>query len=276
MGADALIRFRCPYCEAPLSPAPGGLRCENQHQFDQAREGYVNLLPAGRVRGRAPGDSDDMIRARRALFDAGHYRPIARAVADAVASCRPVHVLDAGCGEGTYLAGIEGLDRIGIDVSKPAIKLAARRDTRARFAVASSYRLPFGDDAQFDAIVSVFAPRPFSEFARVLRPNGVVVVASPGPDHLRGLTELIYAQHDEHEQRPHTAADSRTEICYRLTLRQPDIVRLVQMTPYWWKATADQQAEIAARPELTLTIDVVVSTHRYTSEANWADASLDR
>jgi 23S rRNA (guanine745-N1)-methyltransferase len=215
-------------------------------------------MPGGRIKSRVAGDSDDMIRARRDFFDRGHYVPIAQAVAVAVGHVDAA--VDAGCGEGFYLAHLDANVRLGVDISKPAIKLAARRYPDIAFAVGTSFHLPLADHS-VDAVVSVFAPRPFDEFARVLRPGGFVVVASPGPNHLRGLTDLIYATPEPHEQRPHTD-EATVAVQYDLVLGQPDITHLVQMTPYWWKATADQQTQIRAREELTVTVDVVVSTHR--------------
>lgn len=255
------VRWRCPHCLQSLRDTPTGLSCASNHSFDRAREGYVNLMPSGRLKGRVAGDSDEMIRARRAFFDNGHYLPIARAVAAAVGDADVA--LDAGCGEGFYLAQLDSLSRWGVDISKPAIRLAARKYGDINFAVGTSFHLPLPDHS-VDAIVSVFAPRPFDEFARVLRADGVVVVASPGPNHLRGLTDLIYQTPEPHEQRPHTD-DAVVSVVYELSLGQPDVTHLVQMTPYWWKATVAQQDEIRRRQELTVTIDVVVSTHRFAS-----------
>jgi 23S rRNA (guanine745-N1)-methyltransferase len=221
------------------------------------------------MKGRSPGDSADMLAARRALFDAGHYRPVQQAVAAAVAERRPGVVLDAGCGEGTYLAAVEAPARLGIDVARPGIRLAARRFRDCRFAVASSFQLPV-DDGSVDAVLSVFAPRAFAEFARVLRRGGVAVLASPGPDHLAGLTEQIYGTRRPHEQRPHTADDpelpdapvERVDVRYVLALRSAtDVANLVRMTPYWWKATPEQQAALVATDALDTVVDIVVTVH---------------
>lgn len=258
-GSGPAVHYRCPHCTRPLADADGGLACSSNHRFDRAREGYVNLLPGGRLPGRPAGDSDQMIRARRAFFDAGYYRPIASIVAETVGARE--RVLDAGCGEGQYLAVVNAPVRFGLDVSKPAIKLAARRYRDIDFSVASSFHLPF-DDAVFDAVISVFAPRPFPEFARVLRPGGIVVVASPGPDHLRGLTDLIYATPEPHEQRPHTEGDEVQRVTYDLNLKGDDLVNLLQMTPYWWKATAEQQAAVSNHQGATIRIDINVVAHR--------------
>lgn len=230
----------------------------------------MHLLPSGRKKGRPPGDDAGMVRARRALFDAGHYRPVMRAVAEAVAAASPVHVLDAGCGEGSYLAAVTdrtGAQGWGIDVSKPAVRLAARRYPHHHYAVASTYVLPFAD-AAFDAAVTVFAPRHFTELERVVRPGGLVVVASPGPEHLDGLKALLYDEPRRHDVKPHVSGDGGPaplhveRVRFVLELDDPaHVTNLLQMTPYWWQATPERQAAACAAPLVT-TVDVWVSSHR--------------
>jgi 23S rRNA (guanine745-N1)-methyltransferase len=260
-------RFRCPACREPFAPADAGLSCANGHRVDRAREGYVNLLPtAGR---RPPGDDAAAVRARRALFDRGHYEPVARAVAAAVAAVRPGAVLDAGCGEGSYLAAVTaatGAEGWGVDVSKPAVRLAARRHREHRYAVASSRDLPF-EDAVFDAVVSVFAPRAFAEFSRVLRPSGVIVLASPGPEHLDAVRALLRRGARSADVRRHVAGDgvpaplAREHVRYDLALTSRDEVSdLVAMTP--WQAFAEPGGPIETLPDaLTTPVDVWVTTH---------------
>jgi 23S rRNA (guanine745-N1)-methyltransferase len=210
------------------------------------------------------------VQARRALFDAGHYRPVMDAVAAMVADDRPGDVLDAGCGEGSYLAAVTaatGGHGWGIDVSKPAVRLAARRHPEHHYAVASSYVLPFGDGA-LDAAVTVFAPRHFPELFRVVRPGGAVVVASPAPDHLAGLKALVYDDPRAHEVKAHVSGDGgppperRERVRFELVLDDPaDAVHLLQMTPYWWHARPEQQAALAERGLVTV-VDVWVTRHR--------------
>lgn len=38
-------RFSCPLCHQPLSREKNSYICPQRHQFDMAKEGYVNLLP---------------------------------------------------------------------------------------------------------------------------------------------------------------------------------------------------------------------------------------
>ncbi len=44
----------------------------------------MNLLPVQNKRSLDPGDSKEMVAARRRFLEAGHYQPIADAVAQAV------------------------------------------------------------------------------------------------------------------------------------------------------------------------------------------------
>lgn len=143
------MSFSCPLCHQPLSREKNSYICPQRHQFDMAKEGYVNLLPVQHKRSRDPGDSAEMMQARRAFLDAGHYQPLRDAI---VAQLRErlddkaTAVLDIGCGEGYYThAFADALPEIttfGLDVSKVAIKAAAKRYPQVTFCVASSHRLP--------------------------------------------------------------------------------------------------------------------------------------
>ena len=185
----ALPYLRCPVCEQSLARFDGSLRCVRGHSFDLAKQGYANLTA-----GRAPhsGDTVAMIADRAAFLAAGHYDFIAGALLGHAAAGGLV--LDAGTGTGYYLARM--LDAapaaagLGVDVSKPALRRAARSHPRAAAVLADLWRpLPVADAAA-TVILNVFAPRNGAEFHRVLRPDGVLVVVTPAPDH---LTELIAA-----------------------------------------------------------------------------------
>jgi len=178
--------LRCPHCAAPLTRTPGALRCAAGHSFDIARQGYVNLL--GRA---APANADTpaMLEARARFLAAGHYAPLADAVAAATAGAG--RILEVGAGTGYYLAraldahpDAEGL---ASDVSPAAARRAARAHPRAAAIVADTWAgLPVADGA-VDAVLCVFAPRNPAEFARVLAPGGRVVVAVPTAEHLAAL-----------------------------------------------------------------------------------------
>ena len=209
------LHFRCPTCSEALLPRSNGigtpateLACAQGHTVSVAANGHVHLLPTGRKPRKtatAQGDSDASIRARRSFFDAGGYAAPVRAVA--AETLRALvsqpraggerNVLDAGCGEGAYLRALEEASAAataalphmqlwGTDISKLAVRLSARRQRAANFAVSRSSRLPFGDGT-LDAVLSCFAPVDWAELTRVLRPGGALLVVRGGPDHLVGL-----------------------------------------------------------------------------------------
>ncbi len=231
-----------------------------------------------------------MIAARRIVFDAGLYDPIIHAVAACVVDAvqrRPSHVpavLDCGCGEGTYLAAAVAALRVadpgndsgrdgrrkdgwGIDMSKPAVRLAARRHRDLRFAVASTYALPFGDEC-FDVALSVFSPRPFTEMMRVLVPDGTAVVVTPGPDHMREFKSMIYDDPRRHHEPTEDNADrwpidpvSVIPITFDVSLDDPwSRLALLEMTPFWWSAPPADRAAIAESVS-AVTVDMRISVY---------------
>lgn len=268
--------WRCPICAAGLAERPTELACPNGHRFDRAREGYVNLLPGGRLKGRSSGDDEAMVRARRRVFDAGLYDPVIDAVAGTVrdlvatsaATSATTSILDCGCGEGAYLARAaawSGAQGWGIDISKAAVRSAARRHRDLRLAVASSYALPF-DDATFDVAMSVFSPRPVAEMMRVLAPGGHAVVVRPGPGHLGELKALIYdaprphrdPTTDDGEDWPGPATSALT-VGFDIDLQDSSLrLALLEMTPFWWSTDDARRTTIAERA-LSVTADMRIT-----------------
>lgn len=178
--------------------------CTAGHRFDAARQGYVNFL-TGRGTQFTP-DTADMIAARERFLSAGHYEPIAAAVADAVSpvlrrgggtdddGASTGAVLDAGAGTGYYLEAVlsrvPGTLAVAVDLSRHALGRAAKLPGTAAVVWDLWRPLPLRDSA-VDAVLDVFAPRNFPEFARVLRPEGLACIVTPQPDHLATLREAL-------------------------------------------------------------------------------------
>jgi 23S rRNA (guanine745-N1)-methyltransferase len=260
-------------------------RCAGGHAFDVAREGYVNLLLPQHRRSTEPGYGKEMIAGRRAFFDAGHYEPLADAVADLVVSHLPTDgppgaepvVLDAGCGEGYYLRRLRHRLRangsgqavlVGLDLSKPAIKAAARRDPAGRYAVAGTFRMPVLA-SRVDVLLTHFSPVSPADFRRVVRPGGVLLLGGPGPAHLFGLKEILYDTPAHHE--PPAGLDQATgfellathRIQFPLRLGSPkQVANLLKMTPFSWAANRPAQERLAGLDALGTEVDVVVRAYR--------------
>ena len=132
--------FRCPVCAAPLDRGERAYTCPNGHSYDIAREGYVHLLPANRKHARDPGDDRDMAAARNRFLSGGWYAPLRRTLCELalerLGETAAPAVLDSGCGEGYYTAGVyralmetgRPVRMAGVDLSKPSLRWAARRE----------------------------------------------------------------------------------------------------------------------------------------------------
>lgn len=254
------ITVTCPLCRAPLLRDAVTWRCGAGHAFDVAREGYVNLLPVQNKKSRAPGDSPEMVSARREFLDAGHYAPLRDVLAAMLAPLMATRVVDIGCGEGYYttaLASSSSADDeiIGIDIARDAVQRAARRVARPKMTwlVASSAALPLAN-ASCDLAVSLFAPVPAAEIARVLQTHGHLLIAAPAADHLRALREALFEDVRAHEPEKILAsldADfqlrEQREVRFPLQLNNAALQQLLVMTPYAWRAKRERSEALAAR-----------------------------
>jgi 23S rRNA (guanine745-N1)-methyltransferase len=227
------------------------MACADGHSFDVAREGYVNLVGPGRPP-RVSGDSKAMVTRRLAFLEAGHYRPAASRIARHAAAhlerlerSRPPVILDAGCGPGWYLS--EVVDRlggrtvraVGTDVSKEAIRSAARRHPEHCFLIADTNVLLPLPDRSVSVLIDVFAPRNRAEFRRVLADDGLLIVAIPTPRHLRELPGGVRPLDVQPDKRPATLRalgptfelELADQVTIALALSPEEVADLVLMGP---------------------------------------------
>jgi 23S rRNA (guanine745-N1)-methyltransferase len=176
----------CPVrnCRMALVREKRRLICPRGHSFDVARSGYINLLQPQDRRSKEPGDTADAVAARRRLHDRGVTAPLLHGIAEIMAASPGDIVLDAGCGDGFYLGSLTrqtGFRAYGIDISVPAIDAAARRYPECEWIVANADRVVPYADRSFSIVLSITARMNSSEFRRVLREDGHLVVAVPAP-----------------------------------------------------------------------------------------------
>ncbi len=265
----------CPLDGGALLRQDSHWRCEKGHCFDIAKEGYVNLLPVQNKRSRDPGDSKEMILARRRFLNAGHYQKIANALSARVlehtSAESGMSCLDAGCGEGYYLreliAAANGqcdIASIGLDISKWAVISAAKQSVQSAWVVGSNANLPMASQS-IDVVLCMFGFPVYAEFARVLKPGGILVLVESGFDHLRELREIIYPEVKVAEENaPQALAGFEhgdvQSVKFNINLdSQEQIADLLVMTPHLYRASAQGREKAAQLTQLSLTIDATIS-----------------
>ncbi|MDN3936836.1 methyltransferase domain-containing protein [Arthrobacter sp. YD4] len=286
----------CPLCRGGFLPGAadgGGLVCDAGHSFDAAKQGYINLLTGkGTV---FESDSADMVAARHDFLSASHYRPLADALAEFAAAALTgagggaageastaegapeagPAILDAGTGTGHYLRAV--LDRVpaaavGLDISKFALRRAARLNPGAANLVADIWQPLPVRDAAVDVVMVVFAPRNAAEFARVLRPGGRLIVVTPRPGHLTevaGTTGMLGIEPAKEERLAaglagHFTALPGREVDIALDLTPDDVVKLALMGPaghHLDRASLQEtRARLASRTAVTARFRISVFT----------------
>jgi 23S rRNA (guanine745-N1)-methyltransferase len=273
---EVLPLLRCPHCGAALGreEADDTVRCDGGHTFDIARQGYLSLL-AGEGTPHA-GDTAEMVAARERFLGAGHFEPLAEAVVGVAAGGAPACVVDLGAGTGWYLARV--LDAwpeargLALDLSKPALRRAARAHPRLAAVACDVWRpLPLRDGVA-DFVLNVFAPRDGNEIARVLAPGGVALVVTPRPDHLRELAQpLGLLGVDEHKEarladrlEPALAIADRRELTWTLRLDRAGARDAAAMGPSAFHVSPAELGErVAALPQLldvTAAVTITLAT----------------
>ena len=274
--------WKCPQCSATLLLQEKTWVCENAHSFDSAKEGYVNLLLPQHKNSKAPGDNKEMVLARRAFLEQGHYQPLADELARTmIAQSAPVladetlYLFDAGCGEGFYLNSLlpalnktfTTINIAGIDISKPAVQKAAKKNKLGYFAVASSYNLPLHSASQH-IVLQIFAPSSSQEVHRTLQTNGIWVQVNPAQEHLLALKQMIYDTPEHHKVNTETdngfSLLSQHQIKFTIALSDPETRQaLLMMTPYYWTISQEKKDRlISSLTEVQAHFDIKVLQKR--------------
>ncbi len=272
--------FHCPICKRSMEEERNRCFCSKGHSYDRAAEGYFHLLPSNKMHSKQPGDSKQMVRSRRDFLEQGYYQlfsdQLNQLIVDHFSQVSgqgcPAVLLDAGCGEGYYTGRMAqalqaagcAVEVAGFDISKFAVKVAAKRYPNIEFVVASMFAIPVADQAA-DCLVNVFAPIVEEEFARVLRPGGGMILAVPGERHLFGLKEILYENPYENEHRkteyPGFSFVERVPVPGKLLLESPKVIQdLFAMTPYYWKTPVEGSLRLqeTTRLETEIQFDFLV------------------
>jgi 23S rRNA (guanine745-N1)-methyltransferase len=261
-------QYRCPLCQLALKANAQGFECDNNHQFDRAKEGYVNLLPVQNKSSKVPGDSKEMVMARRDFLATGAYGFLRQAIVDQAKNQSSI-LIDVGCGEGYYTnelsEQLKDTAIYGVDIAKAAVRYAAKRSRGAHFAVASNISLPFADNVA-DMVTKVFAPVDHREISRVLKPEGLLLSVVPGPRHLFELKQIIYEFPKEHQPESCPVGFELTDtlsLSQTVTLMDPkQIANLSQMTPFAWKIGDKKKKQLMDGSDFTVTFEFDLNLYK--------------
>ncbi|MGH3949724.1 MAG: putative RNA methyltransferase [Pseudonocardiaceae bacterium] len=262
--------LRCSLCGDGFAVTGRSLRCAAGHSFDIAKQGYVNLLHAKVLSGTA--DTAEMVAARAAFLGAGHYGPLAEAVARNAATAAGDQglVVDAGAGTGYFLAAVLSAlpmaTGFAMDLSVYALRRAAKAHPRVAAAVWNIWQpLPLASESA-SLVLNVFAPRNGAEFRRILRSDGALIVVTPTREHLAELarvTDLLDV--DPHKERrvaqtlaAHFSLATQEVCTFRLSLSAAEVRTLIGMGPNAHHLSPDDLSGIAEPVEVTASCTVAV------------------
>ncbi|OOM77965.1 putative RNA methyltransferase [Clostridium sp. BL-8] len=272
----------CPICKDKIikDDLKKTYRCNNNHSYDIAREGYVNLLISNQKRSKNPGDSKEMVLSRVEFLNRGYYKPVSDKINEIIVETleksddNRFNVMDLGCGEGYYLTNLKNYmnkgsiaaNFYGMDVSKEAVRYASKANKECIFVVGNNFNIPV-DDKSIDCLLSVFSPIDINECNRVLKNNGIFVRVLPRTNHLIQLRNIIYSEvhlNDKVYKADEQDNDyiKEANVTFDVNLNKEEILSLLKMTPHYWKSTQENKEKLEAYDSMIITIDMRIGVFK--------------
>ena len=262
--------FHCPLCQVALTAGDTSLRCERGHDFALSKKGYADFCPSA----RAGAYDDALFDSRGRFIGNGFYQELIQELKALLTRYAPVGpILDAGCGEGSFLKAIlpdpGTRPCIGLDLSRPGVQRAARGGGGWLWAVGDLARLPLMDGSMA-AILNILSPANYPEFSRVLKTGGVVLKVVPGERYLCEVRTLV-----RDRLRAETYSNERVirlfddrfsllgsqEICNTYPLTPSQAADLIAMTPLT-QGIEKERLDIAALDSVTIHLHILVGRPR--------------
>lgn len=261
----------CPKCKQPLIRQDQRYLCSNNHSYDIARQGYVNLLLKNSPN---HGDNKAMVMARSHFLEQDHYLPLVKEIISVIRKHCPemTSLLDLGCGQGYYTSHFQKAFPeayvAGIDISKEAISYAAKQNRNIQYIVASNADLPL-EDSSFDAATCLFSFADDKETARVLKEGGLLITADPHARHLYALKQKVYETPYLNETAVLTRDGfqliGQSELTYVFHLSTNEAIReLFAMTPYAYKTKKEDIAKLDDLDQLDVEASFSILVYRKT------------
>ncbi|WP_411736440.1 putative RNA methyltransferase [Paenibacillus sp. M2] len=269
--------LNCPICHSPMATInSGSIQCVSRHSFDFARQGYINFMTRF-----FKGNYDKRLftAKRNILSGTGIYAPLTEVLRRWIARYSvdisyPVHILDAGTGEGTFLQQItQNTPAVGwgIDIAKEGIAMASSAYNQQIWFVGDLACSPFAE-GQLDIILNIFSPSNYEEFGRILKDGGWIIKVIPHERYLIELREMLFLNRPDRADvreltldrfRKHHHLIASIPLTYTLPVTENMLDSLVHMTPLSWHRSRSSLVSIqASLSKITIDVEILVGTIR--------------
>lgn len=255
----------CPVCKQRLIKEEKRYVCEHQHSFDIAKQGYTNLYLKS---SKHSGDNKIMVDARTAFLNLDYYAPLADELIKIIQEKKSEVIIDAGCGEGYYTNLIQkqtNADIYGFDLSKDALKYAARQNKEIHYYLSSIFDIPMMDES-CDLLLNVFAPLANDEFYRLVKKDGYLIKVDPHHQHLKQMKDFLYDHVYENEVLDLNVKGFRLEnyheVTYHMSLDTKALNALFKMTPYYYKTSKEKSEQLCGLDHLDCIASFMIYVYR--------------
>lgn len=254
------MKILCPVCKNKLSMVEHSLQCTNGHNFDIAKQGYINL---NMHNSQNTGDNSEMINARSNFLNKGYYSFLLDEINKHLS--KDDKLVDLACGEGYYTSKFICEDKVGIDLSKQGLKIASKNDKSTTYLLNSIFHNPLEDNCA-DKIITIFAPIAKQEIVRLLNDDGSFILVKPDENHLFELKKAIYdnpyLNEIEDIRIDGMYLDKEIKISNTETLNNEDLQNLFMMTPYYNTTSKVDKDKLNNIDNLDVTFSFIIDIYK--------------
>ena len=256
------MKIICPICNLEMQKDEKRYFCPNNHSFDIAKEGYVNLAMQ---KTDDTGDTKEAMLARRAFLEKDYYAFLKNAINDYISTFNVERLTDLACGEGYYTKDLRAPYKIGVDLSKKGLKLAAKKDRSTTYILASIFHTPIESFSQ-DMILTCFAPVAEKEIVRLLKDDAYFLLIRPASHHMFELKQAIYDIPYLNDEKileiEGLKLVEEKNIEDHVTLNKDDMMNLFMMTPYFYKTSLKDKSKLDSIDTLDITFAFHMSLYQ--------------